>query len=130
MGRAELRLTTVDMNQILHQSLDDLQPELLGRQVEWVLAKLPRVEADPALMRQVWSNLLSNAIKYTRPRERARIQVGCRDAEAGEWVFFVRDNGVGFDMKYAAKLFGVFQRLHRASEFEGQALGLPMCGAS
>ena len=75
-------------------------------------------------MRQVWTNLLSNAVKYTRPRDPARIEVGCEDSSRGEFVFFVRDNGVGFDMKYAGKLFGVFQRLHRAQEFEGTGIGL------
>jgi chemotaxis family two-component system sensor kinase Cph1 len=85
---------------------------------------LPKVQADPALMRQVWANLLSNAVKYTRTRDPALVQVGCQDSQAGEFVFFVRDNGVGFDMKYADKLFGVFQRLHRAAEFEGVGIGL------
>ena len=75
-------------------------------------------------MRQVWFNLLSNAVKYTRPRDPARIQVGCQQNSDGEFVFFVRDNGVGFDMKYAGKLFGVFQRLHRPAEFEGTGIGL------
>ena len=124
MGRAEMHLSLIDMNQVLHQALDDLQPELRERHIEWDLATLPKVQADPALMRQVWSNLLSNAVKYTRPRDPARVQVGCEDTRAGEWVFFVRDNGVGFDMKYAGKLFGVFQRLHRAAEFEGTGIGL------
>ena len=146
MGRAELHLTTVDMNLVLRQALEDVQPELrepLGtgpsvstcgqadcpvprgeRHIELDLASLPKVKADPALMRQVWSNLLSNAAKYTRPRDPARIQVGCQENSAGEFVFFVRDNGVGFDMKYAGKLFGVFQRLHRPSEFEGTGIGL------
>ena len=75
-------------------------------------------------MRQVWTHLLSNAVKYTRPRDPARIEVGCEDSSRGEFVFFVLDNGVGFDMKYAGKLFGVFQRLHRANEFEGTGIGL------
>ncbi len=124
MGRSEMRLSLVDMNQVLHQALDDIRPELTERRIEWDLATLPKVYADPALMRQVWTNLLSNAVKYTRPRDPARVQVGCQDTQAGEWVFFVRDNGVGFDMKYAGKLFGVFQRLHRAAEFEGTGIGL------
>src|SRR5207249_2838197 len=79
---------------------------------------------DAALMRQVWNNLLSNAVKYTRPRDPARIQVGCHENSTGELVFFVRDNGVGFDMRHASKLFGVFHRLHRPSEFEGTGIGL------
>jgi light-regulated signal transduction histidine kinase (bacteriophytochrome) len=95
-----------------------------GRHIEWQLAPLPKVEADESLMLQVWTNLLSNAVKYTRPRNPARIEVGCEDSSSSDFVFFVRDNGVGFDMRYADKLFGVFQRLHRAQEFEGTGIGL------
>src|SRR6185295_14299621 len=124
MGRSELRLELVDMNNLIERARNDLEPETQGRSVEWRLGPLPKVEADPALMRQVWTNLLSNAVKYTRPRDPARIEVGCEDSPHGDFVFFVRDNGVGFDMKYADKLFGVFQRLHRANEFEGTGIGL------
>lgn len=124
MGRAELRPALVDMNELIRRARDDLQPETQGRHIEWQLASLPKVEADASLMHQVWTNLLSNAVKYTRPRDPARIEVGCEDSTRGEFVFFVRDNGVGFDMKYADKLFGVFQRLHRAREFEGTGIGL------
>src|SRR6202171_5037448 len=100
------------------------------------IAHLPPCQGDPALLKQVWLNLLSNAFKYTRQREPAVIEVGCRRepvsaqgyGEAGkekdENVYFVRDNGTGFDMRYAGKLFGVFQRLHRAEEFEGTGVGL------
>jgi signal transduction histidine kinase len=124
MGRTELRVGPVDMNVLIQQALDELQPELEGRRIELQLAALPTVAADPALMRQVWTNLLSNALKYTRPRDPARVEVGCQGPSGGDLVFFVRDNGVGFDMKYADKLFGVFQRLHRAPEFEGTGIGL------
>jgi signal transduction histidine kinase len=124
MGRAKLRLELVDMNNLLQRAREDLQLETQGRCIEWQLAPLPKVEADASLMRQVWTNLLSNAVKYTRPRDPARIEVGCEDSSRGEFVFFVRDNGVGFDMKYAGKLFGVFQRLHRAPDFEGTGIGL------
>jgi light-regulated signal transduction histidine kinase (bacteriophytochrome) len=124
LGRAELRMELVDMNKLLQRARDDLQLETQGRCIEWQFAPLPKVEADASLMRQVWTNLLSNAVKYTRPRDPARIEVGCEDSSRGEFVFFVRDNGVGFDMKYAGKLFGVFQRLHRANEFEGTGIGL------
>jgi light-regulated signal transduction histidine kinase (bacteriophytochrome) len=100
-------------------------PVLRGeRHIELDLTTLPEVQADAALMRQVWNNLLSNALKYTRPRDPARVQVGCRENSGGELVFFVRDNGIGFDMQNSAKLFGVFQRLHRPSEFEGNGIGL------
>jgi len=75
------------------------------------------------MLRQVWVNLIANAVKYSRPRDPAEIEIGCRE-ERGEFIFFVRDNGVGFDMQYAHKLFGVFQRLHRAEEFEGTGIGL------
>ena len=124
MGRAELRLELVDMNKLVQRAREDLQLEIKDRCVEWQVASLPKVEADASLMRQVWTNLLSNAVKYTRPRNPAHIEVGCEYSPRGEFVFFVRDNGVGFDMKYAGKLFGVFQRLHRAHEFEGTGIGL------
>jgi len=85
---------------------------------------MPQIEADTAMLRQVWANLIGNAIKYSRARDPAEIEIGCADSGNGEFVFFVRDNGVGFDMQYVDKLFGVFQRLHRADEFEGTGIGL------
>jgi light-regulated signal transduction histidine kinase (bacteriophytochrome) len=100
-----------------------LEPESAGRQVEWKIADLPIVECDPILIRQVFQNLIGNALKYSRPRSPAVIEIGQMEKE-GETVIFVRDNGVGFSMKYADKLFGVFQRLHRAEEFEGTGVGL------
>jgi len=125
MGRTEPKLVPVDMNELIQRALDELKPELQGRDIEWSLSELPKVEADQALMGQVWTNLLSNAIKYTRPRRPARIEIGCDPVpRPGEFVFYVRDNGVGFDMKYVDKLFGVFQRLHREQEFEGIGIGL------
>jgi len=101
-----------------------LQTETHGRRIIWKIGELPEVEADPAMLRQVWINLVSNAVKYTRPRNPAEIEVGSTDTSNGEFVCFVRDNGVGFDMQYAHKLFGVFQRLHRVEEFEGTGIGL------
>jgi two-component system sensor histidine kinase/response regulator len=124
MGRAEIHPALVDMNELLQRALDDLEPEIKGRHIEWHLTPLPKVEADAPLMHQVWTNLLSNAVKYTRPRDPARIEVGCSESSHPELVFFIRDNGVGFDMKYADKLFGVFSRLHRSHEFEGTGIGL------
>jgi light-regulated signal transduction histidine kinase (bacteriophytochrome) len=91
--------------------------------VQWDIADLPEVECDPVLTKQVFQNLLANALKFTRPRARAVIQVNCKD-ENGQHVFMVRDNGLGFSMKYVDKLFGVFQRLHRSEDFEGTGIGL------
>jgi PAS domain S-box-containing protein len=127
-GRAEMHLLPVNMRDLAEQSIQALENETQGRRVTWDLQPLPIVEGDPALLRQVWANLLGNAVKYTRPCAEARIEIGRKkpagpDAEK-EAVFYVRDNGVGFDMRYATKLFGVFQRLHRAEDFEGTGIGL------
>ena len=110
----------------MRQSLDELRGEQDGRRIEIILGDLPPCDGEPALLKQVWTNLLSNAIKYTRGREVATIAVGCRadGGPPGEPTYFVRDNGVGFDMRYADKLFGVFQRLHRAEDYEGTGVGL------
>jgi len=123
-GRAELQIVDVDMGQARAEALDHLREETDGRVIEWSLGPLPHVVGDHALLRQVWTNLLDNAVKYSRDRAPARIEVGALDGGAGESVFFVRDNGVGFDMQYADKLFGVFQRLHNSAEFEGTGIGL------
>jgi len=85
---------------------------------------LPHCQGDPALLKQVWVNLISNALKFTRRQNVARIEIGCLTQEGGAPVYFVKDNGVGFDMQYADKLFGVFQRLHSTEEFEGTGVGL------
>jgi signal transduction histidine kinase len=122
-ARAEFSRTSVDISELAQNVIRDLRPEVAERQVDWVLSDLPVVKGDPALLRQVMLNLLSNALKYTRPRPNARIEIGSLPAET-EDIIFVRDNGVGFDMRYAHKLFGVFQRLHRAVEFEGTGVGL------
>jgi light-regulated signal transduction histidine kinase (bacteriophytochrome) len=123
VGRRELTLQVSGLNSIVEEVLADLKPETAERQIEWKVGKLPFVECDPALIKQVFVNLLSNAIKFTRTRDRALIEVG--DAKQnGRTAVFVRDNGVGFNMKYADKLFGVFQRLHRAEDFEGTGVGL------
>lgn len=124
MGRAELRQDTVDMNALVRTVLRELEPDTQGRGVEWRIGELPAVPGDGSLLRQVWSNLLANALKYSRPRALAVIEVGCENDKPGETIFFVRDNGVGFEMKYASHLFGVFQRLHRPEEFEGTGIGL------
>lgn len=123
MGRAELRNAEVDMRALVEGVREELQLEAQGRKVRWTLGELPRVRGDGAMLRLAVRNLLSNALKYTRPREEARIDVGC-ELQSGAWVFCVRDNGVGFDMACADNLFGVFKRLHRDDEFEGTGIGL------
>ena len=123
VGRREVNKQVVGMNSLVDEVLADLKPEVAGRQIAWEIGRLPFVECDPSLMKQVFANLLSNAIKYTRPREHAVIQVG-QVVGGGQPVISVRDNGVGFSMKYADKLFGVFQRLHRPEDFEGTGVGL------
>ena len=122
-GRAEMRRESMDMNQALNEALTQLQDSSSGRTVEWVIPDLPSVRGDYALLRQVWVNLLANAVKYSRTRDVARIEVSVRQ-EKDEIIFAVTDNGVGFDMQYIGKLFGVFQRLHPVEEFEGTGIGL------
>lgn len=123
MSRSELRHARVSLDALVHEAIHGLEGEINGRPIRWKIGSLPEVEADPAMLRQVWVNLIANAVKYSRPRNPAEIEIGC-SSENGEFVFFVRDNGVGFDMQYAHKLFGVFQRLHRPEEFEGNGIGL------
>lgn len=123
VGRKELTLQVTGLSSLAEEVAAGLRAETAGRAIEWKLEPLPFVECDPALMRQVFVNLLSNAAKYTRPRERAVIEVGAIQ-QNGQPAIFVRDNGIGFNMKYADKLFGVFQRLHRPEDFEGTGVGL------
>jgi two-component system, sensor histidine kinase and response regulator len=123
-SRTEMRKITVNLQNLVEEAIQRLQPEMTGRNIMWKKRPLPQAQADPSLLRQVFSNLISNAVKYTRPRDPAEIEMGCADETNGEIVIFVRDNGVGFDMKYVDKLFGVFQRLHSQSEFEGTGIGL------
>jgi len=129
LGRLPLTKQRIDPSKVVRQCLAEMQTEQDGRQVEIVIGDLPNCRADPTLLKQVWTNLLSNALKYTRKREVARITIGHRSVSPPsgadpEAVYFVEDNGAGFDMKYAHKLFGVFQRLHRATDFEGTGVGL------
>lgn len=123
-GRAELRLETVDMDALVEEVVEGLREEAGDRDIEWRIGPLPSVVGDRALLRQVWANLLGNAVKYTRGREPARIEVEARAGDDGLTVYSVGDNGVGFDMEYVHKLFGVFQRLHGDKEFEGTGIGL------
>jgi PAS domain S-box-containing protein len=123
MDRQSLHARLTGLNSVVEEVVSMLQAQDGGREVEWKVGSLPCVECDPLLMKQVFQNLISNAIKYSRPRARAIVEIG-QTQENGEPVIFVRDNGVGFDMKYADKLFGVFQRLHRLEDFEGTGVGL------
>ncbi|MDA2914267.1 PAS domain S-box protein [Acidobacteriia bacterium AH_259_A11_L15] len=123
IGRQEARRQVTGLNSLVDEVRKELQAETAGRRVEWQVGPLPFADCDPALMKQVFATLLSNALKFTRPRERAVIEVG-QTTVNGQPVVFVRDNGVGFSMKYVDKLFGVFQRLHRAEDFEGTGVGL------
>jgi len=123
LGRQELTVKVTGLSSLVEDAITLLAPETEGRQVEWKIGQLPFVECDPILMPHVFQNLISNALKYSRPRSPAVIEIGQTEKE-GEKVIFVKDNGVGFDMKYSDKLFGVFQRLHLAEEFEGNGIGL------
>jgi len=123
VGRGSLRIAATDLNELVAETILSLEAETRGRAVDWRVGRLSRAECDPGLMRQVFFNLLSNALKFTRHREKAVIEIG-EIGNEGEPVMFVCDNGVGFDMKYADKLFQVFQRLHGEEEFEGTGVGL------
>jgi light-regulated signal transduction histidine kinase (bacteriophytochrome) len=123
LSRQPVNRRTVNTADLVRQALETLQGDLEGRDVKIEIGKLPACQGDPALIRQVWMNLLSNALKFTRERESPQIMIGCEDRE-GEQIYFVKDNGVGFDMQYKDKLFGVFQRLHRNDKFEGTGVGL------
>jgi len=123
IGRTGVKKAKVDMTSLIRDCIVELQPDLAERNVAWNLQPLPEARGDYNLLRQVWINLLGNAVKYTRPRDPATIEIASAVAD-DEIVFYVRDNGVGFSMAYANKLFGVFQRLHNNSEFEGTGIGL------
>jgi light-regulated signal transduction histidine kinase (bacteriophytochrome) len=109
---------------LLEEVIAELKPETEGRNIVWKKSPLPEVRADASMIRQVFSNLLHNAIKYTRPRDPAEIEIGSKTGDDGKVIIFVRDNGVGFDLQHADKLFGVFQRLHAQKDFEGTGIGL------
>jgi light-regulated signal transduction histidine kinase (bacteriophytochrome) len=142
-----MQKTDVNLDQLVRETLGDFQAETKGRKIVWKIHPLPPVRADRALLRMVLVNLISNAVKFTGARAEARIEIGCltekqkaeiRKAQSGvpfllsafpistleETVIFIRDNGAGFDPRYAGKLFGVFQRLHSHDEFEGTGIGL------
>jgi signal transduction histidine kinase len=123
-GRTTMRYIPVNLRNQVDEVIRDLEPETKDRAIVWRIGELPLVNADPSLLRQVWINLLSNAVKYTSSRSEAVIEIGPAPGKETEHVIFVRDNGVGFDMKYSGKLFGVFQRLHNSTDFEGTGIGL------
>jgi light-regulated signal transduction histidine kinase (bacteriophytochrome) len=125
LGRQPLNMQTTEPEAIVRRCLGELQRECPGRRIEIVIGQLPACSADPALLKQVWMNLLSNALKYTSRREAARVEIGGEQSNStGRPTYFVKDNGIGFDMRLADKLFGVFQRLHSAEEYEGTGVGL------
>jgi light-regulated signal transduction histidine kinase (bacteriophytochrome) len=123
MGKAELRKATLDMNALVLEVLREIENESRSARVDMASAPLPAIEGDRAMLKLVWTNLLLNAFKYTRTRPAPSVEIGWRQ-EGRENLFYVRDNGVGFDMRYVGKLFGVFERLHAADEFEGTGIGL------
>ncbi|MFH1985274.1 MAG: ATP-binding protein [Pseudomonadota bacterium] len=124
MGRHAMSTQPVALEPLVHNVIRELEPDAAGRDIDWRIGDLPAVRGDAALLRMVLDNLIANAVKFTRPRQQAQIEIGFLPGQDAETVIFVRDNGVGFDMAYADKLFGVFQRLHRAEEFEGTGIGL------
>jgi len=123
LGRQRLSRKQISLSRLVHTVLQELQRQQSERQLTIQVTDLPDCMGDESLLKQVFVNLLSNAFKYTRRKENASVEVGCRQ-EDGEMLYFVRDNGAGFDMQQAQKLFGVFQRLHRSDEFEGTGVGL------
>ncbi|MFW6357735.1 MAG: PAS domain S-box protein [Chroococcales cyanobacterium] len=123
MGRTEMQFLPVNMTQLVEEVKQDFAPAENDRSIVWEIAPLPTVAGDASMLRLVWQNLLENALKYTTPRSKARITIGSYEKE-NETVFFVRDNGVGFDMRYVSKIFGIFQRLHSDAEFKGTGIGL------
>lgn len=122
--RQPLHRQRVDVKELVRQVLEDLNAREDGRQLEIRIGELPPCQADPLLLKQVWINLLSNALKFTRGREVARIEIGAKTTEEGKTLYFIRDNGVGFDPAQAERLFGVFRRLHPEEEYEGTGVGL------
>lgn len=124
MTRAEMVTSRVDLRELAQEVLQEAGRDAGGRDVAWEVAPLPVVTGDRAMLRVVLVNLIANALKFTRTRSPARIELGCEEGDGDETVVFVRDNGVGFDMRYADRLFGVFQRLHREEDFEGTGIGL------
>jgi light-regulated signal transduction histidine kinase (bacteriophytochrome) len=124
IGRAETKKSLVNLQQLVKDVVSEIEQETRGREIAWKIDALPVCYGDRSMLMLVLANLVSNAVKFTRMRTRAEIEIGCANGDNDDLEVFVRDNGAGFDMQYANKLFGVFQRLHRADEFEGTGIGL------
>lgn len=124
VGRAEIKKTMVSLEQVVKEALSEVRQETEGRNIVWRIDALPEVYGDRSLLRLALVNLISNAVKFTCTRPQAEIEIRTADGKKDEIVLCIGDNGVGFDMKYVNKLFGVFQRLHRTEEFEGTGIGL------
>jgi len=124
MGRVEFFHNVVSLDMVVADSIRALESEITGRNISWTISPLPNVLGDPIMLKHVFVNLIGNAVKYTRRRDLAEIEISCYAELDGQTVISIQDNGAGFDMKYADKLFGVFQRLHRNDEFEGNGIGL------
>ena len=124
LGRAEAKMRAVDLQQVVKEAIAEVSRDTRDRDIAWKIGALPACHGDSSMLKLVVVNLVSNAVKFTRMRTRAEIEIGCVDKDNDELEVFVRDNGAGFDMQYANKLFGVFQRLHLAEQFEGTGIGL------
>jgi PAS domain S-box-containing protein len=124
IGRAETRQSAVNLDLLVEEALGEVQQDINGRNIAWKVSALPDLHGDRSMLRLALVNLISNAVKFTRTRPQAEIEIGCLERNADEVVVFIKDNGVGFDMKYVDKLFGVFRRLHSAQTFEGTGIGL------
>ena len=124
IGRAETQKTAVNLAQLVKEALAEVRQDTEGRDIAWKIGAMPELYGDRSMLKLVMVNLISNAIKFTRTRAQAEIEIGCSNGNNNDLVIFVRDNGVGFDMKYVNKLFGVFQRLHDSDAFEGTGIGL------
>jgi signal transduction histidine kinase len=124
IGRAEAQMTLVNLDQLVKDVVTEARQDTVGREIVWRVGTLPPCYGDRSMLKIALVNLVSNAVKFTRLRARAEIEIGCSEETEREVVVFIRDNGAGFDIKYVDKLFGVFQRLHHADEFEGTGIGL------
>jgi PAS domain S-box-containing protein len=124
IGRAEARESTVNLDLLVKEALSEVQQDMNGRNIAWKISALPNLYGDRSMLRLALVNLISNAVKFTRTRPQAEIEIGCLEKDKDEVVVFIKDNGVGFDMKYVDKLFGVFRRLHPADAFKGTGIGL------